>query len=132
MGLAGFATMLFSILSLVCFLNAFPRRRKVNVPMLTLMLLMVGVVIYCDYYYAGCIHTAVTRAENRIDPTAATNLFIGSAAHMLSVHRVLLGIGVALVALLPVYTKLLRKINTNIDVEGNSDMGKIDLSGEDA
>ncbi len=132
MGLAGFATMLFSILSLVCFLNAFPHRKKVNVPMLVLMLLMVGIVIYCDFYYAGCIRTAVSRAENRIDPNAATNLFIGAAAHMLDVHRVLLGIGVALVALLPAYARLLRRINTNIDVEGNSGMSAIDLSGEDA
>ena len=32
MGLAGFATMLFSMLSLVCFLNAFPHRKKTNIP----------------------------------------------------------------------------------------------------
>ena len=31
MGLAEFGTMLFSTLSLVCFLNAFPHRKKVNV-----------------------------------------------------------------------------------------------------
>ncbi|MBR1585956.1 MAG: hypothetical protein IJ662_10480 [Clostridia bacterium] len=131
MGLAGFATMLFSILSLVCFLNAFPHRKKVNIPMLVLMLLMVGIVIYCDSYYGGCINTAITRAENRIDPTGA-NAFIATAAHVLNVHTVILCVGVALVALLPVYAKLLRKINTNIDVEDNSGMGKIDISGEDA
>ena len=32
MGLCGFATMLFSMLSLVCFLNAFPRRKKTRCP----------------------------------------------------------------------------------------------------
>ena len=37
-----------------------------------------------------------------------------------------------LVALLPVYSKLLRRINTNIQVEENAEMGKIDISGEDA
>ena len=55
MGLAGFATMLFSILMLVCFLNAFPHRKKVNVPMLCLMLLMVGIIIFCGAYYQGRI-----------------------------------------------------------------------------
>ena len=40
MGLCGFATMLFSLLSLLCFLNAFPHRKKVNVPMLVLAFLM--------------------------------------------------------------------------------------------
>ena len=67
MGLAEFATMLFSTLSLVCFLNAFPHRKKVNIPMLILMLLMVGGLIYCDMYYGGCITNATTRTENRID-----------------------------------------------------------------
>ncbi len=131
MGLAGFATMLFSILSLVCFLNAFPHRKKVNIPMLTLMLVMMGVVLYCDIYYGGCITRAITREENRIDPTGV-NAFISIAAHVLRVHMVILGIGLALVALLPMYSKLLRKINTNVEVEENKDMGRIDISGEDA
>ena len=131
MGLAGFATMLFSILSLVCFLNAFPHRKKVNIPMLVLMLLMVGVVIYCDFYYSGRITAAVTRAENPIDPTGS-NAFISRASTVLTVHSVILAISLVLVALLPVYSKLLRQINTNIEVEGNSDMGTIDISGEDA
>ncbi|MBR3107773.1 MAG: hypothetical protein IKH30_11440 [Clostridia bacterium] len=130
MGLAGFATMLFSMLSLVCFLNAFPHRKKVNIPMLVLMLLMVGIVICCDIYYGGRITSAITREENRIDPTG-TNSFISAAASVLIVHQVILYIGVALLALLPVYSKALRKINTNIDVADNGGMGKIDIS-EDA
>ena len=51
---------------------------------------------------------------------------------MLSVHRIILIIGVLLVALLPVYSKALRKINTNVDVADNGGMGAIDISGEDA
>ena len=67
MGLSGFATMLFSMLSLVCFLNAFPHRKKVNVPMLVLMLLMTGIVLYCDYYYGMRITAAMPpgTAQNR-------------------------------------------------------------------
>jgi len=38
---------------------------------------------------------------------------------------------IALIVLMPVYTKLLRKINTSIVVEGNGDLGEIDISGED-
>ena len=79
MGLCGFATMLFSLLSLLCFLNAFPHRKRVNVPMLVLSFLMVGVV---------------------------------------------------LTALLPVYSKLLRKINTSVSVEDNGKLDAIDISGE--
>ena len=31
MGLSGFCTMLFSMLSFVCFLNAYPHRKKTNI-----------------------------------------------------------------------------------------------------
>ena len=84
MGLAGFATILLSLLSLLCFLNAFPHRKKVNVPMLALMFVMLGVIIYCDIYYGGRITAAVTRAENPIDPTGP-NSYISGAAGMLKV-----------------------------------------------
>ena len=50
---------------------------------------------------------------------------------MLIVHQIILYVGVALLALLPVYGKAIKKINTNIDVEDNGGMGKIDIS-EDA
>ena len=131
MGLAGFTTMLFSMLSLVCFLNAFPHRKKVNIPMLALMFLMLGVIIYCDIFYGGCITRAVTRENNPIDPTGI-NGYISKAATMLRVHRIILIVGAALVALLPVYAPMLRRINTSIDVAGNPEMGAIDISGEDA
>ena len=131
MGLSGFATMLFSILSMVCFLNAFPHRRKVNVPMLVLMLAMVGIVIYCDFFYGRCITNALTREANPISATGA-NSYIATAQSVLIVHRRILFIVLALVALLPVYSKLLRKINNSVEVEGNAGMREIDISGEDA
>ena len=129
MGLAEFGTMLFSTLSLVCFLNAFPHRKKVNVPMLALMVLMVCALIFFDTYYSGRITAAITRAENPIDPTGR-NIFVSNARSVLSVHRILLVISLALTALLPVYKPLLKKINTNIDIEGSGDMAAIDISQE--
>ena len=47
---------------------------------------------------------------------------------MLNNHMVMMGISAALVALLPVYSKLLRKINTSVDVEGNDAMAAIELN----
>ena len=131
MGLAEFATMLLSILSLVCFLNAFPHRKKTNIPMLVLMFLMIGIIIFCDFYYAGRIAEAVTRAENPIS-MEGPNSYIANAKSMLGVHRILLFIGAALTALLPVYSPLIRKINTSVEVAANEEMGTIDISGEDA
>ncbi len=129
MGLTEFGTMLLSVLSLVCFMNAFPHRKKVNIPMLVLMLAMVAALIYFDVYYGGRITAAITREENRIDPTGK-NIFVTNAKNMLNVHVIILIIGLALTALLPVYRPLLKKINTNIEIEGNGDMAAIDISQE--
>lgn len=130
MGLAGFATMLFSVLGLVCFMNAFPHRKKTNIPMLALTFAMLGILIFCDIYYGGRIVAALTRAESPISPTGK-NVFVAVAQKVVRVHMILLIVGGALTALLPVYAPLIRKINTNIDVAENTEMSAIDLSGED-
>lgn len=130
MGLCGFATMLFSILSFVCFSNAFPKRKKANIPMVVLMFLMFAIIIFCDVYYSNLIYTALTRAENPIILDLGT-LYIAYAYNMLNTHIAILAAGVALIVLLPVYSKLLRRINTNINVEDNGSLAEIDISGED-
>ena len=66
MGLSAFVIMLFSVLVIVCFLNAFPHRKKVNVPMLVLMFAMLGVTIFCNFYYDNCIDQAI---QSRWDDT---------------------------------------------------------------
>lgn len=129
MGLCGFATMLFSILSLVCFINSFPHRKKVNKPMLVLLFLMSLLVIFCDYRYRALIYAAVFRPENPIVVNQST-AYIAQAASVLSNHIVFLIISVLLVALLPIYSKLLRKINTSIEIEGYDNMTSIDISGD--
>ena len=130
MGLCGFATMLFSMLSLVCFLNAFPRRKKPVYAMVVLMMLMFAVIIFCDVYYSNLIMTAISRADNPIVIDVST-IYIAQAYNMLQTHIVILGIGVALVVLMPLYTKLLRKINTSVTVEDYGKLQEIDISGED-
>ena len=130
MGLCGFATMLFSMLSLVCFLNAFPRRKKPVYAMVVLMMIMFGVIIFCDVYYSNLIMTAISRADNPITIDVST-IYIAQAYNMLQTHIVILGIGVALVVLMPLYTKLLRKINTSVTVEDYGKLQEIDISGED-
>ncbi len=131
MGLSEFCVMLFSALSLVCFLNTFPHRKKTNIPMLVLTFVMLAILIYCDIYYGGRITAALTREESPISPTGK-NAFVATAQSVVRTHMILVIIGAALTALLPVYTPLLRKIRTNIDIAGNSGMTAIDISGEDA
>lgn len=129
MGLAGFATMLFSMLSFMCFLNAFPYRKKPNVPMVALMFVMLAIVIVADVYYMNAILTAVNRADNPIVVTENT-AYIKYAYDYLYTHIVILAVGIVLTVLLPVYSKLLRKIKTSIEVGDNGSMGAIDISGE--
>lgn len=128
MGFTGFCTMLFSILSFVCFLNAFPYRKKVNVPMLVLMFAMFAIVVYCDWYYLGAITRAITRAESPISPVDFP--YVAKAQSVLYAHMVLLGITTLLVVTLPIYKKALRKIKTSVDVEDNGKLAAIDITEE--
>ena len=57
-------------------------------------------------------------------------IFVTNAKNMLNVHMIILIVGLALTALLPVYKPLLKKINTNVEVEGSGDMAAIDISQE--
>lgn len=126
MGLCGFVTMLFSMLALVSYMNAFPHRKKVNIPMLVLMYLMVAAVIYSDIHYRSLIYAAVFRADNPIQVTVNT-AYIAKAASMLSNHIIMLGVSAVLTALSPVFGKLLKKIDTSVDIDSYSSMAAIDI-----
>ncbi|MDD6683172.1 MAG: hypothetical protein PUE61_08490 [Clostridiales bacterium] len=128
MGLSGFCTMLFSLLSFVCFLNAYPHRKKTNIPMLVLMFLMLGILIFCDTFYMARILEATTRAEHPI--SANDFAYIGKASYVLGVHRWIVAAGGVLTLLVPVMRKLLRKIDTSLPVEENVQMEAIQLSDE--
>ena len=129
MGLCGFCVMLFSMLSFMCFINAFPYRKKPNVPMIVLMFIMFAIIIGADYLYLQQIYSAVYRPDNPIVVTVAT-IYIAYAEWYLRIHIMLMCITIALIVLLPVYSKMIRKIKTSIEVEDNGEMGAIDLTGE--
>jgi len=126
MGLYGFITMLLSMLSFVCFTNAYPNRKPINKPMFILMLVMIGIIIFADIQYRGLIHTALNRAENPI----AMEPYIDAAYKMLFTHICTLIISVVLILIMPVYARALRSIRTSIDVEDNGGLAEIDISGE--
>lgn len=126
MGLSQFCIMLFSLLSMVCMLNAFPKRKKANIPMVILMFVMFVIIVYCDIHYMNAITAAISRPESPI-VINETTAYIAYAYNMLSNHIVMMIITAALVVLLPVYRKLLRKINTSIEVEDNGNMAEIEI-----
>ena len=126
MGLTGFAVMLFSILAIVCCMNAFPYRKKANVPMLVLLFVMVAIILFCDVHYLNCIADKVNSGT-----IEAANLpEVKQAENVMKVHIVLVGISALLAATLPIYRKWIRKINTSVEVAENQEMQAIDISGE--
>ena len=128
MGLCGFIAMLFSMLALVCFMNSFPSRKPVNKPMLILMFVMMLSVLGADILYGATIYSAAATGSNL---KKATREIMNGALGVLTVHEVLIGVSLGLVVLMPVYSKLIRKIKTSIEVEAGEEMAAIDVSGED-
>lgn len=86
-----------------------------------------------DVVYLSRINEALTRAENRIviDYAAGTNMFIANAWSTLITYLIFVVVVVFLLATLPIYSKLLKKINTSIDVEGNTNMTAVDIAGDE-
>ena len=71
MGLCAFVSLLLSILSYVCMFSAYPKRKKPNLPLIVLMLVMYSIIIFADLYYYGRINAALTREVNPIVVTPA-------------------------------------------------------------
>ena len=128
MGLCGFVTMLFSMLALVCFMNSFPNRKPVNKPMLILMIVMTACILAADVIYTMTIVEAVTGPVKALKITTDKVILMNKALQTLWVHGILLLISVVLVALMPVYSKFIRKINTSIEVEAGEDMAGLSVS----
>ena len=145
MGLCEFGVMLLSILGLVCYGYAFPHRKPVNKKMLVLMFVMFGIVIFADIAYINTVRTWVYREfAYGTASSLASDLGMFDARqvsriqtkHIVSelfrTHIILVAAGLVMTALLPVYSRLIRRINTSVQVDENENMGRIDLAGEDA
>lgn len=130
MGLCSFAAMLLSILVYVCLFSAYPKRQKPNWIMIAMILVMYAVIIFSDNFYANRILAAVKRPENPIVITDAT-MYINDAYILMSTHITATIISAVLIVTEPIYAKLLKKINTSIEVEDNGNLGAIDLSDEE-
>ena len=129
MGLCAFISMLFSILSMVCMLNAFPKRKKPNVAMIVVMLVMFAVMIGADAFYCVKLVRGVTTDPDAITVTVK-NYFIVETQQALIIHIVTIALTAVCVVLEPWLARLLKKINTSIDVEDNGAIAAIDISEE--
>lgn len=126
MGLLGFVSTLLSILVLVPMLNSYPRRQKPNVFMIVLTYLMIAGIIASDLAYRAKLINAIT-----IDPTyleGASGPSMLKAKDMLLTHVILLAITTVLNATIPLYKKLLGKINTSIELEFTETTGEVEIA----
>lgn len=131
MGQCEFVSMLLGILAFVSYLRAYPRREKPKLVMIILTLLMLVASIFSDVIYKMRINEGLTRTDPAPVVINDETWFIPQTDSLLTIHIILLAVSVGLIVLLPIYSKLLRKINTSIDVAGNENMEVIDISGED-
>lgn len=145
MGLCQFVSMLFSILAMVCFLNAFPKRQKTKWVMVGIMFAMLAAVIAVDIVYYIKTNQGITTIMDQYLADAKGDQ-AAYAAKVADLHKehpelwitqkvliaqmALLGLSALLVAFLPVYRPLLKKINTSVEVESNEDLEQIELQDD--
>ena len=129
-GICVFITTLVSLLFIVSYLNAFPKRKKANIFFIVLVFVMIAGQIACDLAYYFQMDKAIDGMVNHTSDayksaTRGQPLIIG--------HVVLLGLSAIAFALLPVYSKLIKKINTSIKVDSATEhMGeKIDIAEDE-
>ena len=130
LGLVVFATTLLSILVLPLFLNAFPKRKRPSVVFIVLVFVFLAVMIVLDILYYSKIYTFLYIEENQSASWIESRPYIGSSLNLAIVHIVLLAISALSLALMPLYTPLIRKINTSKEIAGNDIHEVIDVEDE--
>lgn len=129
LGIFELVNTLASILILLVFLNAFPKRKKVNIIMLVLVFVVLALMIVMDVLF----YVNVINYGNR-SQLGAEEFFKGEGVmetlNSVIVHIVFLALTVVVLALLPLYKKLICKINTSKDLASNNINEEIDTSEE--
>jgi hypothetical protein len=88
---------------------------------------MYGIVIYADFNYYLGIQYAVTREVNRIEINENT-MYISKTYTVMALHMFLMVLTMISVVLEPLFAKILKKINTSVDVEDNGKIDNIELT----
>ena len=128
-GICTFITTLLSLLYLVSFLNAFPKRKKPNIFFIVLVCVMIAGQLACDLVYYLQMNSYIKILDKG---TIMEKAISGGQPYVIG-HIVLLGLSAVVFALLPVYAKLIRKIDTSVKLESSTEhmQGKIDIEEDD-
>ncbi len=122
-GHAIFVNTLFSILILVLFLNTFPKRKKPNLVFAGMVILFAVIMILMDVLFYIQLSGALENVSGKV-ATAE------SALSLTMVHLVFQAISIITFVTLPLYKKLIMKINTQKAVESNEITQQIDISDD--
>lgn len=116
MGLTLFAISLFSYLSIVTYLSAYPKRQKPSYVKIILAILMIAGSIILELYY---YHLIIEKTEigPAIIQITADKQFIVAAKQYSIIHVILLSVTLLLMLTLPIYSKWIKKINTTVQLE---------------
>lgn len=128
MGLCLFVTELCSFLSIISFLTAFPRRQKVKLLSVILVIAMLVLSIVCQALLLNYIHYGLYESATAITLNEE-NTYVLTTINVSIVHIVLLGISIISIATMPLYHKALMKIDTSVAQE-EIKIEKIDLSDD--
>ncbi|MCD8040859.1 MAG: hypothetical protein LUF82_05105 [Clostridia bacterium] len=124
-----FGCTLFSLLAIVAYMRIFPKHKKASIPMMVVTYVFTAMLIFFDIVFYNEI--TGLRAINDVSKLPYASADTASLAIAI-VHIVLLAIGAVLLATLPLWRKLLMKINTRKEVESAAgNVGEIDLQDAD-
>ena len=84
-------------------------------------------MIFCDIHYLNGIAAALNRTESPIKLSEST-IYIAKAFNMLATYQTMIIVTAVLVVLMPVYSRLLKKVKTSIEVEDNGTMVEIEIN----
>lgn len=117
MGLCEFIITLCAFLSIITYLQAFPRRQKVKTMSIIIVIIMLVASICCEALFYYYIYREINLKDRGFKPEVIEVLT--NTQSIAIVHIIFLAISIILVLLTPVFKKLLAKINTSITIESN-------------
>jgi cytochrome bd-type quinol oxidase subunit 2 len=129
MGFCLFVIVLCSYLSIISFMTAFPQRKKPRIVSIVLVCLMLLISIAGQFIFLYFIRYGTELKPNPIAITPARS-YVNVARLVSIIHIVLLIMSLLLIFTLPIYRKLLKKIDTSIQLE-ETNIDNIDFSEED-
>jgi phosphoglycerol transferase MdoB-like AlkP superfamily enzyme len=122
MGLTLFVLTLCSYLSVISFATAFPNRKKPKIASVVLVCLMILISIGCQLLLQYFIYYGTVLVEN---------MYILKAKNNSLTHIICNGVSLLLVVTMPLYSKLLKKINTRVKTDDEIFIEGLELAEEE-